>query len=281
MPSPFPGMDPYLEGEMWQEFHETLANAIRAQLMPLLGPRYVALLAKRYVLNRSALGIYDLLSEGVLYPDVHIVAPLGERLAEERTLYTSPPSTASIVDEPVAELPSPVLDEVPLLRVEIRDVARRRLVTLIEILSPVNKQSQGASEYAERRMDLMQAAIHLLEIDLLRRGQRIQLLGEPPSADYYVYLSRSQRRPNTEIWPISLRERLPVVPVPLLHPDADVALDLQAAVRACFELVGYEHLLDYANPPPPPKLNAADTAWVEKCLRKAGLHSEPKEGNGE
>lgn len=56
MASPFPGMDPYLEGELWQEFHETLASEIRAQLMPRLAPKYVALLAKRYVLDLSALG---------------------------------------------------------------------------------------------------------------------------------------------------------------------------------------------------------------------------------
>ena len=36
MPSLFPGMDPYLEGEMWQEFHDRLVNQISAQLMPLL-----------------------------------------------------------------------------------------------------------------------------------------------------------------------------------------------------------------------------------------------------
>ena len=47
MPSPFPGMDPYLEGEMWQEFHDTLANEIRSQIIPQLGSRYAALLAKR------------------------------------------------------------------------------------------------------------------------------------------------------------------------------------------------------------------------------------------
>ena len=41
MPSPFPGMDPYLEGELWQEFHETLAGAIREQLLKVLPPRYV------------------------------------------------------------------------------------------------------------------------------------------------------------------------------------------------------------------------------------------------
>ncbi len=40
MPSPFPGMDPYLEGEMWQEFHETLAAEIRSQLLAQLPANY-------------------------------------------------------------------------------------------------------------------------------------------------------------------------------------------------------------------------------------------------
>ncbi len=75
MPSPFPGMDPYLEGELWQEFHETLASAIRAQLMPRLAQKYVALLAKRYTLDRPALGVFDAPPPRVIYPDVHVVAP--------------------------------------------------------------------------------------------------------------------------------------------------------------------------------------------------------------
>ena len=75
MPSPFPGMDPYLEGEMWQEFHDRLANQISTQLMPLLAPKYVALLAKRYVIDRPIMGIFGLPTERVFYPDVHVVAP--------------------------------------------------------------------------------------------------------------------------------------------------------------------------------------------------------------
>src|SRR5438552_3698688 len=72
MPSPFSGMDPYLEGEMWQEFHERLANQMGVQLMPLLSPRYVALLAKRYVLQSADLGIVGIDSPRVIYPDVHL-----------------------------------------------------------------------------------------------------------------------------------------------------------------------------------------------------------------
>ncbi|MFQ5593914.1 MAG: DUF4058 family protein [Anaerolineae bacterium] len=268
MPSPFPGMDPYLEGDMWQEFHETLAGAIRAELMPLLQPKYVALLAKRYVLDRPVLGIFDMPPQRTFYPDVHVVAPAGPLAAE--------PAGAGanvVLAEPLVELPSPVPEEVPLLSVEIRDVAERRLVTIIEILSPVNKHGEGGRDYAERRMDLLQTSTHLLEIDLLRQGTRIQLLGEPPPAAYYIYLSRVQRRPYTQIWPVALREPLPTVPVPLLPPDADVPLNLQVAVEACFDLVGYERLLDYSSPPPPPDLAEGDAAWVDGVLRSAGLRT--------
>lgn len=74
MASPFPGMDPYLEGDMWQEFHDRLANQISVQLLPLLQPKYVALLAKRYVFDRAAVGVLDLPPEQrIMYPDVHVV----------------------------------------------------------------------------------------------------------------------------------------------------------------------------------------------------------------
>jgi hypothetical protein len=254
-------MDPYLEGEMWQEFHETLANAIRAQLMPRLSPKYVALLAKRYVLDRPALSIVGESSDRIFYPDVHVVAPPG-------TATASLPSSAGVaVAEPAVELPSPMSEEVPLLSVEIRDVAGRQLVTVIEILSPVNKHGEGARDYDQRRMDLLKTRTHLLELDLLRQGQRILLVGQLPPASYYVYLSRWQRRPYTQVWPIGLRDPLPAVPVPLLPPDPDVPLDLQAAVKACFDLVGYERLLDYTAPPPLPPLSEEEAAWVAERLR--------------
>jgi len=265
-------MDPYLEGEMWQEFHETLAGAIRAQLLPLLTPKYVALLAKRYVLDRADIGIVGLPPERVIYPDVHVVAPPG---TATRPL---PSSTGVAVAEPAVELASPMIEEVPLLSIEIRDVAERRLVTLIEILSPVNKRGEGWREYVDRRTEVLQTKTHLLEIDLLRQGLRLPLLGQLPPAAYYVFLTRWQRRPWTQVWPLSLREPLPAVPVPLLPPDPDVPLDLQQAVTACFDLVGYERLLDYSAPPPPPPLSDEDTAWVADRVRAFRQPQTPAEG---
>lgn len=254
-------MDPYLEGELWQEFHETLANQLRAQLLGTLPSRYVALLSKRYVVNYSGLSILDLPSQQVIYPDVHVV----ERppLKEVATL----PYTA--VTAPTLELLSPIPEKAPVLSVEIRDVAERRLVTVIEILSPANKHGRGLRDYSTRRAAILQTQTHLLEIDLLRGGERISFVGgELPTAAYFVFLSRYTRRPHTEVWPIALRNALPTVPVPLLPPDADVPLSLQAAIDACFALVGYERLIDYTQPPPPPPLSPQDLAWVRDRTRQ-------------
>jgi hypothetical protein len=256
-------MDPYLEGEMWQEFHETFANEIRSALITQLRPKYVALLAKRYVIDQPGLGIMQP-TDRIVYPDVHVVRP-PHASASARSSWGG-----VAVMEPTVEMRSPVLEEIPVLSVEIRDVAERRLVTLIEILSPVNKRGQGARDYANRRLELMQTATHILEIDLLTQGQRIQLIGQLPPAPYYVLLSRVQRRPRTQVWAMPLQEPLPRVPVPLLPPDEDVVLDLQAALDACFDLVGYEVLLDYQTEPPA-GLTEEERAWAVQQLQQAGV----------
>jgi hypothetical protein len=266
MPSPFPGMDPYLEGDLWQEFHDRLANQISQLLLPQLPPRYAALLAKRYVMDRPALGIAEAPETQVIYPDVHVIqSPTSIRETAVAPVLRATPPTVIVT--------SPVPDEVPVLSIEIRDVADRRLVTVIEILSPVNKRGDGAREYHERRLALLATKTHLLELDLLTRGLRIQVFGALPRAPYYVYLSRFDQRPRTDVWAITLRDALPAVPVPLLPPDADVLLDLQAAVDSCFAWVGYERLLDY-RADPPAYLDGADAAWVAARLVAAGLREQ-------
>ena len=133
-------MDPYLEGELWQEFHERLANEISAQLMPKLGAKYVALLAKRYVLDSPTLALFDL-PPRTFYPDAHVV---------ERDPGGAAPAPATVIPTPPT-IEALNLAPVPQLSVEIRDVAQRRLVTLIEVLSPSNKTGDGIREYNDRR----------------------------------------------------------------------------------------------------------------------------------
>ncbi len=256
--SPFPGMDPYLEGEIWQEFHGRLANQISQQLMPKLKPKYVALLHKYHTLDESGLGIAGSATKQAIYPDMS-VTEIKEAVVPYQT-----------ITAPAVELISPMPSEVPLLQVHIRDVAERRLVTVIEILSPANKRGKGFQQYLNKRKDLLTTQTHLLELDLLRGGERLPLQGgQLPPAPYYVFLSRFTKHPFTGVWPIQLRETLPTVPVPLLPPDEDVPLVLQQAIDACFELVEYhEYLLDYNQPPPEPTFESEDQAWIERVTKQ-------------
>jgi hypothetical protein len=262
MPSPFPGMDPYLEGYLWPDVHSALANKIRQQLTPRLRPRYVARL-EIYVVE-------DNLPEaeiGIMYPDVEIMTAVRERVA--------PFSTEAAGDVPVAETapatPAPLTIpyvssvEVRLATVEIRDVAQSRLVTCIEILSPINKREPGLEAYHQKRRRLHRAGVHLLEIDLLRRGTRPVAHPRLPDAPYFVTLLRAQAS-FVEVWPIELADKLPVVPVPLRPPDPDVPLELSSALAAIYDEAAYELSVDYYRPPPPPPLSSEDAAWVKALL---------------
>ena len=87
-----------------------------------------------------------------------------------------------------------------------------------------------------------------------------------PESPYFVVLGRAEERPITEVWPIQFSDRLPVIPVPLLAGDADVALDLQQALTNIYELLGYDLAIDYSRSPEIP-LPPDHVAWAKQCLR--------------
>ena len=258
MPSPFPGMDPYIEHpEVWSDFHGGLAYEIRSELNTMIQPRYVARLVPRVT--------YEVL-------EIEESRNVRADVAVWRSRPTAEASTrgsgAAIAPAPVESL---VAMEVPLrlYEVEVRETGTLRLVAAIEILSPVNKQPghEARDEYLRKRRELLRSGAHLMEIDLLRDGQRPPLDRPVPSAPYYVTLSRVERRPRVEVWPIQLRDNLPTVPVPLLEPDPDVPLDLGAVVSRVYERGGYATLIDYSQPPPRPPLPDEDAAWLDEHLR--------------
>ena len=155
---------------------------------------------------------------------------------------------------------------------EILTTNTRSLVTAIEILSPTNKRGGGLRKFRKKRQQLLTGPAHYLEIDLLRIGERFPLMSTLPSVPYFVFLSRANRRPRTEAWPISLNEPLPTIPIPLLPVDVDVALDLQLAWNAIYNLYHYDRAVNHAGTTRV-KLSDEQQAWADECLRKAGLKS--------
>ena len=258
MPSPFPGMDPYLEGSLWTTVHSQLSAEIARQLAPKLRPKYLALTTERFVLDESD----DVtVTTADIYPDVGVAKTVQEARESAGIATLAAPLRMQTV------MPA----RVPTVNVEIRDVAQRQLVTAIEVLSPGNKRGEGRREYLAKRRRLLLSESHLMEIDLLRAGQRVPMRERLPSVPYFILLSRAVLRPNVVVWPISLREALPTVPVPLLPGDVDVSLDLQQAFTTIYDTLGYDLAVDYSKPPERP-LSTDDAAWAEQQIRARATH---------
>ena len=257
MPSPFPGMDPYIEQpRIWSDFHSDLAGELRAQINRQVQPRYVARLTPYETYE-----VVEVARPQAIQPDVgvHRRASVPGPGAVTATVDITPPSAQSRLP---LELP------VTLYSVEVHAVGTNQLVTAIEILSPLNKRPghEAHEGYLRKRRNLLRSLVHYIEIDLLRAGERPPLEDPPPPAPYYAMVSREERRPSVEVWMVSLSERLPKLPVPLLAPDPDAVVDLQAALEQVYERGGYGSEIDCRQPPPPP-LSRAESTWVEELLR--------------
>jgi hypothetical protein len=255
-------MDPYLEGYLWVDVHNALASKIRQQLVPLLRPRYTARLEIYLVEDTAPEG-----EIGILYPDVEVLQ------RGSSTQVGSPGATVSATGSGRVSLVTPATLTLPLLApievristVEIRDTANNTLVACIEILSPVNKREPGITPYRQKRQRLYQSNVHLVEIDLLRRGTRPFNHPRLPNTAYLVTVTRAQSG-SVEVWPIGLSDPLPTIPLPLRSPDADVPLDLGEALTAIYDEAAYDLSIDYHQSPPPPPLSEEEQRWLEDCL---------------
>lgn len=259
METPFPGMDPYLElPSMWPDVHHRLISAISDQLQAKLTSGY-----------RAAITPY------VVFESIEIT-PVRSAVPDVGIFRAGPEEAGGVAVSAVAEAPLtlPAMMEVPTEygRIEIRTVRDQVLVTAIELLSPANKRpgAEGADAYEKKRQEIFRSTAHLIEIDLLRAGRRPQVARPLPAAPYFIFLSRVQRRPHIEIWPLALSAPIPRVPVPLRYPDPPIALDLGAAIHEAYRRARYDLEIDYDEPPPPPDLSAEESAWLDEHLRAQG-----------
>jgi hypothetical protein len=259
MPSPFPGMDPYLEDPaVWEGFH----TAFIVECMYLLSQR----LPRNYVANiNERVRLISITDEAAreYVPDVSL-ARLSA--ANQRRPQSGGGGTA-VAAAPVV-LPDLDSLEVRDGYIEIIRFPEQELVTSIELLSPSNKFGEGIGEYRGKRTSHVRTGVHFVEIDLLVRGRRTQLARPLPPGDYFAFVFRADRRPDVDVYAWGVRNPLPVVSVPLRNPDPDVQLDLATVVNNAYDRGLYVRKLRYGGPVPAP-LAPGDATWAAEVAKRA------------
>src|SRR6267142_1587081 len=225
MPSPFPGMNPFLEQtDAWEDFHSNFLTHAQEVLSAQVGPNYVVKIEVRLLLHELSAQERGFIGKA----DVGVAATT-KREAVNLT----------------AANPAPVQLRLPAVEVEkhrsleIRDRRNRRIVTAIELLSPSNKNpGSDRDDHLAKRRQVLASQTHFVEIDLRRGGSRPSLPELPPCA-YYALVSRYEDRPRLGFWPIGLSDALPVIPIPLSPPDPDVLLDLKVVLDRAYDAPDY------------------------------------------
>jgi hypothetical protein len=245
-------MNPYLEQDaFWQDFHLKFLPAICERLVAQVRPKYIVMLGEHIY-------VHELPPEPrrlVGHADVSLAAP-SRRGADGAAAVAMLEAPAQV------QLLVPDIRRVPFL--EIRDRSGRELITVLELLSPSNKRGGADREpYSAKRAQILESAAHFVEIDLLRRGRPMPLQ-DRPRCDYSVLVSRAETRPRAGFWPLRMRRRLPVIPIPLLAADPDARIDLQEVLHDVYDASGYEDFI-YAGQPDL-RLSAKDAAWARTFM---------------
>jgi len=264
MPSPFPGMDPWLERPMtFPNLHNNLITYLQVALKALLPKGYVAAGANRVWVDPVARREPDVGAFGPPDP------PAGGGVAVA-TLTRA--GLLAIAADPVSD---PV--EEPYL--EILSGEDDRLVTAVEILSLSNKKpgDNGRTSYRQKQGEYRAGGVNLVEIDLLRGGAHATAVPEARlraaagAFDYHVCVTAVEVPGLFHVAPVRLADRLPTVPIPLDPGVRPVLLDLQAAFDRCYDEGPFADLARYARRRPDPPLTAEQQAWAEGVLRAKGV----------
>lgn len=262
MPSVFPGMDPFLEGHEWEDFHTRFVTGMAEHLLPGVRPNYAVRTERRIYVE------HPLDDDTLIRPDIAILRDPDFGVTAPRK-FDSSVATAVAVEPVERTLPMPLTNEETYLI--IRRLDSSEVVTVIELLSPSNKRAgaEGRRVYLTKREDLLQSRTSLVEIDLLRGGERLPTLEPLPAADYFAFVCRAKRRRHAAVYAWPLNHRLPVIPIPLAIDDREVTLDLQAVFDSVYDRAGYDYSLNYKTSTVPP-LNDEESNWAAGLLTKNG-----------
>lgn len=252
-------MDPYLERPgIWEEVHTRLNVAIADALAPRLRPKYRVGVEKRTYL--AVLTPDDFAGK----PHVLVFQPSGPSARGAAPAYANGGAPM------LAEIPMP--EEIIERFLEIREVRTSEVITVIEILSPVNKSNAtGRQEYNTKRQKVLGSQTNLIEIDLLRGGQAPPLrLRTDQAYDYCLVVSRAWQRPQVEVYGFGVRQPIPTIPIPLRRGEIEPTLALNEILHDLYDRAGYDLAIEYDQNPTPP-LKGDDAAWADTLLRSAGL----------
>lgn len=254
-PSPFPGMNPYLEHpDRWSSIHNRLIVALADWLTPQLLPRYQVDIDKRVY---EVIGLNTLL---VGRPDVTVQRPQSARDRGDVPVSMVSPATPVPVRVPLGE-------EVREAYLEVKEVATQQVITAIEILSPTNKRGEGRQKYLKKRQQVLNSQTHLVEIDLLRDGEPLPMAGIIGSSDYRILVSRSPQRPIADLYGFDLPDPIPPIPIPLQLGEVEPVVDLGELLGEVYGRSGYDTFIDYHQDPLPP-LSEQSLAWLDRWLQQ-------------
>ncbi len=250
-------MDPYLEQPaLWPDVHNRLIAALADDLSERVAPRYYVGLERRTYLLKAD----DLVFVG--RPDL-AVAPA----SDAPVLAPQPAMTSALV----LEVDVPMQDEVSENFLEIHEVKTGKLIAIVELLSPVNKlHKQGREEYERKRGYVFRSWTSLVEIDLLRAGEPMPVIGTQVQSDYRILVSRGAQRPRAALMAFTLRQPIPAFALPLLPGDAEPEVALNRILHDLYRRARFDLRLDYTQPPMPP-FSAADRVWAQELIKARGL----------
>lgn len=240
-------MDPYLEQPSeWPSLHLRLLAAFSDALSAALPTQFFVSVDQRVYMTSP--GDED---RDAIEPDVYVVK-------ETQAIYVPAITQPVLVDR--QDLDPEIHDRF----LEIRDTRSRKVITIIELLSPFNKraQAQGFRAFRRKRNQVMASSCNWIEIDLLRAGLRPQEV--EGRSDYYALLKRGDRFGPYEVWFFNLRQPMPTIAVPLIEPHADIPLDLQRIFEDVYVRTRYANSIDYTAPLS--DLPTQDQSWANEQI---------------